>query len=391
MDARLSSREGRHPRRLFTALRAEASLFAGSATAALLYTVGKEWLTDLSDPLRAMGLFIWIFTMILWCALNVVRHADHLAEKLGEPFGTLILTFAVVSIEVSLMASIMVFGADAPTLARDTMMAVLMIVLNGMVGVALLIGGIRHGEQEFNLQGARAFLSVLVPLATMALILPRSTISTPEPTLSPMQGALFAAITIALYATFLGIQTRRHRGFFQQPNAGDADAPHPVAENHSHRSEGRASRSTTFHGLLLLLTMLPAVLLSEKLATLVDYGVETLHAPAALGGVLIATLVLTPEGISALHAAIANRLQRAVNICLGSVLSTIGLTVPAVLIIGLVTGEDVVLGIDDNSLVLLVLTLFVSALTFGGPRTNMLQGAVHLVIFFVYLVLIFNP
>ena len=379
-------------RKVLLALRAEASLIAGLATAALLFTLGAQWLADLSDPVKTGGLFWWIFGVMLWCSFNVVRHADHLADELGEPYGTLILTFAVISIEVSLIASIMVFGNDSPTLARDTMMAVLMIVLNGMVGAALLIGGIRHREQNFNLQGAQAFLTVIVPLATMALILPRFTTSTPEPTLNPMQEGVFAVLTMALYATFLAIQTSRHRNFFQEPRPASAREARTETEAPPRR---RASSATTrlvaYHGILLLLTMLPVVLLSKKLATLVDYGIDALRAPSALGGILIATLVLTPEGISALKAALANRLQRAVNICLGSALSTIGLTVPAVLIISLTTDEDVALGVDNTSIVLLVLTLIVSVMTFGGARTSMLQGAVHLVIFAAYLMLIFSP
>lgn len=376
-------------RRIFLAIGAEASLIAGAATAVVLFTWGAQWLADLSDPAKAGGLFWWIFGVMLWCSFSVVRHADHLAEELGEPYGTLILTFAVISIEVSLIASIMVFGADSPNLARDTMMAVLMIVLNGMVGTALLIGGIRHREQHFNLQGAQAFLTVIVPLATMALILPRFTTSTPDATLNPLQEAGFAALTVALYATFLAIQTSRHRNFFQEPRSGRTREV--STETASHPPGSISVRLVTYHGILLLLTMLPVVLLSKKLATVVDYGIDALRAPPALGGILIATLVLTPEGISALKAALENRLQRAVNICLGSALSTIGLTVPAVLVISLTTDESVALGVDNTSIVLLVLTLIVSAMTFGGVRTSMLQGAVHLVIFAAYLMLILSP
>jgi Ca2+:H+ antiporter len=369
-------------------LRSEPAFLLGAITTVLFLAYGDAWLADLINVLKAGVHFAWIFAVMLWCAFGVVRHADCLAELLGEPYGTLILTIAVISIEVALISAIMLNGDANPTLARDTMLAVIMIVLNGMVGVALLIGGFRHGEQEFNLQGARAYLAVILPLATVSLILPRFTTSTADPTLSPVQEVLFAVITIALYGTFLAIQTSRHRGFFTQPNSTSADGG-DLDEDHGHGD--LQPRSVPYHALFLVLTMLPIVLLSKKLAIVVDHGIMTLGAPAALGGILVAILVLTPEGLAAFSAARANKLQRSVNICLGSALATIGLTVPAVLTIDLVTGLNVVLGLEPADMVLLVLTLLLSMITFGGVRTNVLQGAVHLVVFIFYLVLIFNP
>lgn len=371
---------------VLSTIRSEAGFLAGAGTTAVYLTYGETWLSDLSDPGLAGLLFVWVFVVMLWCAFGVVRHADCLADMLGEPYGTLILTIAVTGIEVSLIAAIMATGDANPTLARDTMLAVVMIVLNGMVGLALLVGGLRHGEQTFNLQGARSFLAVLLPLATMSLVLPRFTTSTADPSLTAVQAVLFAAMTVALYATFLAIQTRRHRGYFVQPVDGDE------AVQDDDRSHGRHQpRSAPYHAVLLVLTMLPIVLLAKKLAVLVEFGIAWLGAPEALTGVLIAILVLTPEGLAAFRAALANRLQRSVNICLGSALATIGLTVPAVLTIGLMTGKEVVLGLDPADMVVLVLTLLLSMLTFGGVRTNVLQGAVHLVVFFVYVVLIFSP
>ncbi len=364
-------------------LRDEAAFIVGALTTAVLMTVGSFWFAALGQPLVTAGLFVWVFGVMLWCAFGVVRHADGLAELLGEPYGTLILTLSVILIEVALIAAIMLTGEANPTLARDTMLAVIMIVMNFMVGTALLIGGLRHGEQAFNLEGARTFLAVLIPLATMSLILPDFTRSTADASFAPLQAGLFAVITVALYATFLAVQTRRHRSFFLQPG----DAGDHAEAGHGHRPP----RSIGYHGLFLVLTMLPIVLLSKKLALLVDFGIGTLGAPAALGGVLVATLVLSPEGLAAFKAALANRVQRSVNICLGSALATISITVPAVLVIGLVTGQKIVLGLDEAELVMLLLTLVLSMLTFGGVRTNMLQGVVHLVIFAVYLVLIFNP
>ena len=371
---------------LSSILRRESPFIAGALTTAILYTVGKSWLENLSNPLVFAVLFLWVFAVMLWCAFAVVRHADSLAELLGEPYGTLILTIAVIGIEASVIAAIMLSGRDDPVLARDTMLAVIIIVLNGMVGISLLIGGFRYGEQEFNPAGARAYLAVIVTLSTMTLIMPRFTISTVDASLTPLQAIVFSAITIALYLTFLGIQTMRHRGYFTQPTADGAPAEDDREEHHGH-----APRSTVYHAIFLLLTLLPIVLLSKKLATLVDHITDVFGAPAALSGVLVALLVLAPEGLAAFRAAYANRLQRSVNICLGSALATIGLTVPTVLMIGLISGEHVILGLDGTEMVLLVLTLFLSALTFGGVRTTVLNGAVHIVVFFVYLVLIFDP
>lgn len=371
-------------------LRSELPVLAGGATVVLLILFGDPLIGDLGNLLNFTLLFVWIFGIILLCAFGVVRHADALAELLGEPIGTLILTLAVIGIEVTLIATIMLTTEADPALARDTMFAILMIVLNGMVGASLLVGGLRHREQEFNLQGAGAFLAVITPLATVALILPAYTVSTAEPTLSPIQAVSFSFVTLLLYGVFLAMQSARHSSFFVQPEGGGNDVEEveteaPGAGGHHH------VRSRPYHISLLVLTMLPIVLLAKNLAKLVDFGVAGLGAPAAVGGVLIAILVLAPEGVSALKAAAADRLQRSVNICLGSALSTIGMTVPAALLIGLVIGQDVVLGLGTVNMILLVLTLAVSMLTFGSAKTNVLQGAVHLVLFFVYLVLVFSP
>jgi Ca2+:H+ antiporter len=371
----------------------EAAAVFGAITTALFYVFSDALLSNLLPNLWSIVLFLWLFGTMLWCAFGVVRHADCLAELLGEPYGTLILTLAVITIEVSLISSIMLHGANEPTLARDTMFAVLMIILNGMVGLALLVGALRHGEQHYNLQGAKAFLAVIIPLAVLSLILPRFSMSTRLPAFTPAQAAFFAAMTIVLYGVFLSVQTVRHKNLFMQPGVRarlPAAVPDPLAHDETSHEHGHEIRSVPFHAAVLVLAILPVVLLSKKLAAFVDYGIETLAAPVALGGIIVAVLVLTPEGLGALRAALANRLQRSVNILLGSALATIGLTVPAVLTIGLITNRDVELGLDQVQIVLLLLTLTVSTLTFTGGRTNVLQGAVHLVLFLAFLVLIFD-
>lgn len=368
-------------------LRDEAPLAVVVATTLAFLVFGKSWLADLSHPLWLALMFGWLFAVMLWSALKVVHHADCLALKLGEPYGTLILTLSVISIEVLMIAALMLSGSNNPTLARDTMFAVVMIVLNGMVGLALVLGALRHHEQSYNLQGANAYLSVIIPLALLTLLLPNVTVSTPTPSLTGFQSIFLIVICIALYGTFLGIQTLRHRGYFTDPTR-PADNE-PTAEHDSHAD--LAVRSVPFHALLLLAYLIPVVLLAKKLAIPIDYGVEELALPAALGGFIVAALVLTPEAVGAVRAALSNRLQRAVNIFLGSVMATIGLTVPAVLVISLVTGKPVELGLQDADALMLIVTLLVSMVTFSATRTNLLQGVVHLTLFLAYLMLIFAP
>ena len=368
---------------LYDRRRGELPFVIGGATLLLFLLFGRAWLADPVQLLERGVLFVWLIAAIGVCIFGVVRHADALAELLGEPLGTLVLTVSVIVIEVSLIIAVMLEGATDPTLARDTMFSVIMIMMNGMVGLCLLSGALVHVQQEYNLEGARAYLAVLVPLSTMALILPRFTASIGvEGALNPWQAALFSIATLVLYAIFLGLQTMRHRGFFElQPESGNGDAQHAEA--------GR--QSVTRHALLLLLTMLPVVGLAEYLAVMVEQGIHTLHVPTAVGGTLIAALILAPEGITALRAALANKLQRSINLCLGSALSTVALTVPVVLMIGLAAGQSLTLGLNDENIVVLVLTLMVSMLTFSGARTNVLHGAVHLLLFFTYAVLIFDP
>jgi Ca2+:H+ antiporter len=358
----------------------------GTVIAFLLF--GELWLGELGSILKSAALFLWLFAVIVWCAFGVVGRADRLADLLGEPLGTLVLTLSIVIIEVMLISALMLTAHSAPTLGRDTIFAVLMIVLNGVVGLALLLGGLRHREQSYNLQGAVAYLAVIVPLAVISLILPKFTASAPNGTLTKTQSFFFSLFTLLLYAVFLAVQTVRHQSFFIDPSLG-VSSSESVVGNPVHARP--TFREVGWHTLLLIVLILPIVLLAKQLAKLLYYGITMLHAPTAIGGVLIALIVFSPEGMSALRAAFENRLQRAVNLCLGAVSSTIGLTIPAVVGIGLTTGQLVVLGIDNASTVLLATTLVLSVITFCGPRTTVLEGTVHLVIFGVYLVLIFSP
>ena len=196
-------------------MQTERLLSVGVASTALFFLFGNAWLADLSNPFWTSFLFLWLFVAILLCAFGVVRHADCLAIKLGEPFGTLVLTLAVVGMEVMMISALMLTGHSDPTMARDTMFAVLMIVLNLLLGIALVAGGWRHREQSYNLQGANTFLTMLVPLAAFGLVLPYYTQATTSPSLAVLRAVTLIVVTIGLYCVFLAVQTRRHPDYFR--------------------------------------------------------------------------------------------------------------------------------------------------------------------------------
>jgi Ca2+:H+ antiporter len=359
-------------------MRREWPLVFSLGTAALFFLFSQQLLGELQSAWAAIA-FAWLFAAILWSAFAVVRHSESLAALTGEPYGTLILTFAITAIEVMMIAAVMLTGPPVSFLARDTMFAVVMIVFNGMAGLALLLGGLRYHEQNYNLQGANAFLAVIVPLAVICLVLPNFTESSPGPTLSTLHEVFLIFMSLGLYGVFLGIQTARHRKYFLGPDE-------PAEEAHA----GPAPRSRTWHGAFLVAYIVPIVLLSKQISLPIDFGVRRFDAPEAVVGFLVAVLVLSPESLAAVRAALANQMQRAINLLLGSVLASISLTIPAVLAIGLLTERTVILGLAPIDSILLVLTLAVSMLTFASGRTNVLLGAVHLLLFLAYLMLIFE-
>ena len=339
---------------------------------------GEALFARLAQPGWFAIIFLWLFGVVLASALAVVRHADHVAEILGEPYGTLVLTLSVTAIEVMSISAVMLHGANNPTLVRDTLFSIVMILLGGVVGAALLLGGWRHREQHYNLQGANAYLGVIIPLAVLTLTLANFTTTTPGPTLSTAQQIFLLLVCCGLYIAFLAVQTGRHRGYF---TSDGADETPPPALPH-------ARAALSWHVILLIAYVLPVVFLAEQLAHPIDYLIETLALPAALGGVIIALLVATPEAIGAIRAAMANRLQRSINISLGSVLSTTGLTVPAMLVVSHVTHREIYFGLNGANDVILLLTLAVSVVTFASGRTNVLQGAVHVILFAAFVMLI---
>jgi len=358
-------------------VRDEWLLAVSYGTVAVFLLAGERLFAGLGNPAWFILVFAWLFAAVLGSCLAVVRHADIVAEAVGEPYGTLILTLSVTSIEVMSITAVMLHGANNPTLVRDTLFSVVMVILGGMAGLSLLIGGWRHREQHYNLQGANAYLGVIIPLAVLTLTLPNFTQTTAGPTLSAAQQVFVTVVCAGLYCAFLAVQTGRHRSYFlAEGGAAPAHADH--------------RRPLLRHVLLLVAYLAPIAVLAEELARPIDYLIETLHMPAALGGIIIALIVATPEAITATRAALANELQHAVNVFLGSVLSTIGLTVPVMLLISQLTGHVVFLALTGANDVLLLLTLAVSVVTFASGRTNILQGAVHVVLFAAFVLLIFE-
>jgi len=314
-----------------------------------------------------------------------VHHAEILALRLGEPFGSILLAIAVTVIEVALIVSIMLSGsAGSDAVARDTVFSAVMIVLNGVIGLCLVLGAQRHYEQSFQLQGASAALAVLGTLATFALVLPNYTVTTLGPYYSPVQLLAVGAVSLALYCIFVFIQTIRHRDYFLD-NTNDET----VSGNTPH--DKPSNRITAISAILLIVSLVAVVLLAKALSYPLEQFVHAVGLPQAFVGVVIAAVVLLPEALAAVKAALLNRLQGSMNLALGSALASIALTIPTVAVVSLLLEQRLVLGLTPGSTVLLVLTMFVSTLTLGTGRTTVLQGAVHLVIFVVFILLAAVP
>lgn len=307
-----------------------------------------------------------------------VHHAEVVAHRVGEPFGTLVLAVAVTIIEVALIISLMVAGGpETAGLARDTVFAAVMIILTAIVGLCLLVGGIRHGEQAFGLHGVAAALTTLTAISVLALILPNYTLSVPGPAYSPSQLVFVAIVSLVLYGTFLLVQTVRHRQYFLAEDAA-------CDGGESHGAQPTTPQALGATGLLLA-CLCAVVLLAKALAPGLEALVEGAGAPRTLVGIIIAGIVLLPEGTAALRAARRDCLQTSLNLALGSALASIGLTIPAVALVSLATGLTLSLGIDMKSTVLFLLSLFVSVLSLSTGRTTVLQGAVLVVLFCVYI------
>jgi Ca2+:H+ antiporter len=321
---------------------------------------------------------------LIGAVLASVHHAEIIAHRVGEPFGTLVLALSVTIIEVALIISMMLLadGNEKATLTRDTIFSTIMIITNGVIGLSLLIGGIMHREQTFIVEGARPSLSILIALATFTLVLPVFTISAVEGEYTTAQLAFDAVASLLLWGVFVFGQTVRHRDYFSPPTL-ETDK-----DTHTSRPSTQAAWiSFAF----LLLSLISVVGLAKALSPSIEAGINDLGAPTNVIGIAIAMLVLLPESISAIRAAAANRLQTSMNLSLGSALASIGLTIPAVVLVSVLFDMPLMLGLDNKDLVMLLLTFIVSAITLGSGRTTMMQGAVHLVIFAAFLFLALVP
>jgi Ca2+:H+ antiporter len=324
---------------------------------------------------EAPTVLLLIAVPVLFAAVfAAVHHAETVAHRIGQPFGSILLALAVTVIEASLIVSILLRSPEADSsIARDTVFAAIMIVLNGVVGVSLLIGGLRFHEQSFQARGASAALGVLATLAVLGLVLPNYTTTTPGPVYAPTQLVFVAVVSLLLYGLFLYVQTVRHKDAFldHAPNATDHAPP---------------DRRTFLTGLLLLpVSLVSVVLLAEVLAHPVEDAILGAGFPEALIGVVIAMIVLMPEGLASFRAARSNQLQTSMNLALGSALASLCLTIPTVAILSIALGRSLILGLEAEHLVLLLLTLFMATQTLGTGRTTILQGGIHLVIFLAFL------
>lgn len=337
---------------------------------------------------RALGepgtvlLAIWAVTL-LGAVVAAVHHAETIAQRLGEPYGTLVLALSITVIEVALILSVMLSGEEAAaTITRDTIFATVMIVCNGVVGLCLLLGGLRHREQSFRIEGTGSGLAALTALCGLVLVMPGFTTSAPGVRYSDAQMVFVAFSSLALWLVFVFIQTVSHRDYFLPTSAPEDESVHAPAPS-------RAAAITSFG--LLLLSLAAVVGLSKLLSPVIAAGVSAAGAPQATVGIVIAIIVLLPETAAALRAAHADRLQTSMNLAIGSAMASIGLTIPVVVLAVVLIGLPLDLGVDGKGMVLLGLTFLVGAITLGSGRTNMMQGAVHLVLFGAFLFLTLVP
>lgn len=320
---------------------------------------------------------------LLGAVVASVHHAEVIAHRLGEPFGTLVLALAITVIEAALVLSVMLSGGDrAAALPRDTIFSTVMIICNGVVGVCLLLGGLRHGEQSFRIEGTGSGMAALAALSTLVLVTPGLTVSAPGATYTNAQLVFVALSSLALWFVYVFIQTIRHRDYFLPEASPDDESVHAAPPT-------KAQAWGSFA--LLLVSLVGVVGLAKHLSPTIEGVVDDLGAPKAVVGILIAMIVLMPETWAAIRAAKADRLQTSMNLAVGSALASIGLTIPVVVVASVALDLPLTLGLDPKDIALLALTFVVAAITLGSGRTNLMQGAIHLVIFAAFLFLTLVP
>lgn len=360
----------------------------------LAFTLGKDLLSNFHTLTQAVLVFSILFLTIIIAAFGVVKQADKLAHQLGEPYGTLILTLSIVSIEVILIAAVLLGPGEFPTIGKDSIFSVMMIIMNLITGLCLLLGALKYGEQEYNSSGTLSYLSMIILLGSISLVLPNFIIGAGNGVFTTTQSIVLSILITAIYALFLFFQTKKYKYLYTQPTTGFLENKYQVetkidatkAENLSYNKTELFIRT-----IVLILMILPIVLLSHNMAAVVDYGVQTFNLPPLLGGIIIAIIVFTPESITAIKAALNNEFQRAINLCHGAFVSTVGLTVPAVLTISLITGKTSFLALSTTEIFLFLTTIALNLIHFVGKRTTPILGVMHLALFIVFMLLIFNP
>ncbi|MEI7569840.1 MAG: ionic transporter y4hA [Alcaligenaceae bacterium] len=323
--------------------------------------------------------------LLIAAVINAVHQAEVIAHKTGEPLGTLVLAVSVTIIEVALIVSIMLSaGANGALIARDSVFAAIMIVMNGVIGASIFLGGLRHRVLLFRVEGTNSSLAVLIALAVLTLVMPNFTTSTSGPTFSNSQLVLAGVLSLVLYGTFIFVQTVRHRDYFLPEQESEQANPQSHAPAPS-------NAKTAISGVLLLISLVAVVLLAKALSPSIESAIDKMGAPRSVVGIAIALLVLLPEGVAAARAAMTNRLQTSLNLSLGSALASIGLTIPAVAFVSIVFDMPISLGVDVLGMTFLALTFLLSILTIAIGRATVLQGVVHLVVFAAYLFLSLVP
>lgn len=327
----------------------------------------------------SMTAAVFLAAALLGGVLAAVHHAEVVAERVGEPFGAVILALAVTVIELGLIVSIMLGAKPEPTLVRDTMHAVVVLVLHGLAGLCIVVGTLKHREQEFHTQGAQAYLTVLLPMVSITLILPNYTVTSPGPYYSPAQLAFVSICCLLLWLAFTFVQTVRHRDYFTSAVPDEPTGPRPTA------------RAAWISLGMLALALAAVVLLAKGVSPFIQAGVAAMGAPNTLVGVIVAAIVLMPEAATAIRAALADRLQTSINLALGSGVASIGLTVPTVALIAWWTGTPLELGVSAGSAALLGLSFLMAMITYGLGRASLLSGVVHLLLLGMWLVFLISP
>lgn len=363
----------------------------------LFMLFGQSLLGETLSATRAIGVFIMLLCTIIVASFGVVREADALAHRLGEPYGTLILTLSIVAIEVILISAVMLGPGENPTIGKDSIFSVMMIIMNLVIGLCILLGGLKFGEQEYNGQGTMSYLGMIIMLGGLGLMLPNYIVGAGGGMFSSTQAIILSLLILLLYGLFLALQMRGYRHLYVQPQFGFMEIPFKdrlsvrVVHNNPQENKANNRKELWIRSVALILMILPIVILSHDMAIVVDFGIQAANLPPLLGGVLIAIIVFTPESMTAVRAALNNEFQRAINLCHGAFVSTVGLTVPSILMIGLITGKTVLFGMTATETILFVITLLLSLMTFLGKRTTPIVGIMHLVLFAVFIMLVFNP